>query len=148
MIERLWNGSGRRLNLPRRYHRCRVCSPMVRSESGVMWRWVWCLSIGVWYGTGLRHLVLLRGYGRLKHVLSWLSIWHSVRAKLLVVGVVRHLFNCTTHCHLVCQICSQSTVEVGRSSLQVSSEAPVLHREIVVLFFVHLLIDDILLRYP
>lgn len=46
---------------------------------------------------------------------------------------------------MVSQVSLKSSVEVGILRLQVSRQATVLHREVIVLFFVHLLVDNILL---
>ena len=71
--------------------------------------------------------------------------------KLRCVGVVlsirvgHHLVDSTSHSDLVRQICSQSSVEIHGASLKVSSESPVLEWKVIVLFLVHLFVDDILL---
>jgi hypothetical protein len=46
---------------------------------------------------------------------------------------------------VVGQVCSQSTVEVGVGSLEMSCEATVLHRQVIVLLLIHLFVDDVLL---
>lgn len=90
-------------------------------------------------------LLLLLWHRRLKHVLSGLSIWHSVRTKLLLIRAVGHLLDSRSHGDLVGQIGSQSPVEVGGPCLQMGGQTAILHREVVIFLFVHLFIDDILL---
>lgn len=64
---------------------------------------------------------------------------------LLCVRVGDCLVQSTPHSDVVREIGSQSAVEVGRTGLQMSREAAVLHGKVIVLFLVHLLVDDILL---
>jgi hypothetical protein len=46
---------------------------------------------------------------------------------------------------MIGEVSRESTVEVGRVCLEVSCEAAILQREVIVLLLVHFLIDDILL---
>ncbi len=68
----------------------------------------------------------------------------SVRI-LLCVCIGDGLVERAPHSHMIRQIGGQPPVEVGRARLQVGREASVLHRQVIVLFFVHLFVHDILL---
>lgn len=46
---------------------------------------------------------------------------------------------------MVCQVGSQSAIEIGIASLEVCSETTVLHWQVVIFFLIHLLVDNILL---
>jgi len=68
----------------------------------------------------------------------------SIRV-LLCIRVGDCLVECAPHGHMIRQICRQPPVEVRRARLQVGREASILHRQVIVLFFVHLFVHDILL---
>jgi len=103
-------------------------------------------SVGhLWGKHGVGHARLLR------LLLQWLL--HHARVheladivKLVVLPCVRHcLAECATHSDVVGEVCSETTIEVGVLCLQVCSQASILHGKVVVLFLVHLFVDDILL---
>ena len=64
---------------------------------------------------------------------------------LLRICVGDCLVECASHGHMVRQICGQPPVEVRRAGLQVGRQTSVLHRQVIVLFFVHLFVHNILL---
>jgi len=71
------------------------------------------------------------------------ELW-SIRV-LLSIGIGDGLVQSASHGDVVGEICRQSAVEVCRSGLKMGSESSVLERKVVILLFVHLLIDNILL---
>ena len=71
------------------------------------------------------------------------EVW-SIRV-LLRICVGDGLVECAPHCHMVRQVRGQPAVEVRRAGLEVSGEASVLHRQVIILFFIHLFVHDILL---
>lgn len=71
----------------------------------------------------------------------------SVGVLLVVVLVAHRLAESSTHGDVIGKIRSQSTVEVGVGSLEMSCEATVLHGQVVVLLLVHLLVDNVLLGH-
>ena len=71
------------------------------------------------------------------------ELW-SIRV-LLSVRVCNGLVQSASHCDVVGEICGQPAVEVGRPRLEMGGEPSVLQWQIIVLFFIHLLVHDILL---
>jgi len=93
---------------------------------------------GVWRVVGEHELILLR---------ELLTLVGELR----MVGILRLIVSrdCLTesgpHSDVVGEIGSQSSVKVGIAGLEVCSQTTVLHRKVIILFLVHLLIDNVLL---
>lgn len=98
---------------------------------------------------------LSRGYGlchALVHERGWVDC-RLIVGELWSIGVllgvrVRYgLVKSRSHCNMVGQVSGQLSVEIGGPGLKVSGESPILHWQVVVFFFVHLFVDDILLSH-
>lgn len=111
----------------------RVRGWLMRSLHGMhlLWRWAHCLRH---HRRGIHRLLVVG------------ELW-SVRV-LLSIGIGDGLIQGAPHGDVVRQVRGQSAVEVCRPGLEMGGESSVLEREVVILLFVHLLIDDILLRHP
>ena len=59
---------------------------------------------------------------------------------------MNRLIKRASHCNMACQIRSQTPIEVRGPSLQVRGESAIAHRQIVVFFLIHFLVDNILFR--
>jgi hypothetical protein len=69
--------------------------------------------------------------------------------ELVVLPCVRNgLSKGTAHRYVVGEVSSKATVEVGVLSLQMCGQTTVLHRQIIVFFLVHLLVDYVLFGDP
>ena len=58
------------------------------------------------------------------------------------------LIECAPHGNVIREIRRESAIEICRAGLKMGREPPIPHGQIIVFFFVHLLVDDILLRHP
>ena len=96
----------------------------------------------------LRHALshALRHHPGWKHCLVVVGKLGSIGV-LLGIGVGDGLVESASHGDMVGEICRQPAVEVCRSGLKMGGESSVLERKVVVLLFVHLLIDNILLGH-
>ena len=63
---------------------------------------------------------------------------------LLSIGSSNGLVKCRPHGHMIGQVGGQTTVEIGRTGLEVSGQMTILEGKVVILLLVHLLVDDIL----
>ncbi len=68
----------------------------------------------------------------------------SIRV-LLSIGISDGLVESSPHSYVVREICRQSSVEIGGTSLEMGCETSILHRQVIVFFLVHLFVDHILL---
>lgn len=71
----------------------------------------------------------------------------SIRV-LLGVRVSDGLVQGSPHSYVIRKICRQASVEIGRARLEMGCESPILHGQVVIFFFVHFFVDDILLGDP
>lgn len=67
---------------------------------------------------------------------------------LLCVRIGNRLVKSTPHSYMVGKICGESAIEIRRTCLEMGCESSILQWQVVIFFFVHLFIDNILLGHP
>ena len=114
----------------------------------LVWHWVRRLAV-----VGLHPVHLLRRHQRMLLESRLLHLHHVGVHELRVGELIRIIAGeravgptSGSHRNLLGDVGLQSSVQVDVLALEMGSESTVLHRQIVVVFFVHFFIDDILLR--
>lgn len=111
------------------------------------WR-IRSLAIGIWALGCLHHWLLsIARHGRCERHLLMRKLRHDILLLLLLLLIVRIIYGLlqqVSHSHVGRQIRRKSIVEAWIGCLQMGRQPPIMQGHIVVLLFVHLLVEHIL----